>query len=158
MSRRPARFTQADVAWALRAAQQMDPPWIVEITPDGTIRLVPAPTAPAIAMQDIDPATAALNKWRAGRPGVSGLRASKPSRKQAARAHFIRNEGAELSTSPLPRVLYGPESARGIWWDRAPAIVVSYIIPYKQSKVSLSTLVDTNRLIFSQPKLTATKR
>jgi hypothetical protein len=38
MSRRAATFTQADVARALRAAQQVGPDWKVEIA-GGTIRL-----------------------------------------------------------------------------------------------------------------------
>lgn len=37
MSRRPARFTQADVARARRAA----PDCVVEIMPDGVIRIIP---------------------------------------------------------------------------------------------------------------------
>lgn len=41
MSRRPPRFQQADVARALRAAQQVGGDWAVEIEPDGTIRIVP---------------------------------------------------------------------------------------------------------------------
>lgn len=41
MSRRPARITQADVARAIRAADQCDSKRIVEIAPDGTIRLIP---------------------------------------------------------------------------------------------------------------------
>lgn len=44
MSRRPAAFTQADVARALRAAEQVAPGRMaVEIDPDGVIRLIPAP-------------------------------------------------------------------------------------------------------------------
>ena len=41
MPRRPARVTQADIARAIRAAEQAGSPRTVEITPDGTIKLVP---------------------------------------------------------------------------------------------------------------------
>lgn len=46
MSRRPARFTQADVARAIRAIKDNDPEAVniaVEFTPDGTIRVVSEP-------------------------------------------------------------------------------------------------------------------
>lgn len=43
MSRRPARCTQADIARAINAAKQTGVSMAVEITPDGTIRLTPAP-------------------------------------------------------------------------------------------------------------------
>jgi hypothetical protein len=39
MSRRPARFTEADVRRAAKVAKQLG--LAVEIAPDGTIRLVP---------------------------------------------------------------------------------------------------------------------
>ena len=42
MSRRPARFTQADIARAINAAKQTGVSMAVEIAPDGTIRLTPA--------------------------------------------------------------------------------------------------------------------
>jgi hypothetical protein len=42
MSRRPARVTQADVARAIRAVEQVDADRIIEIAPDGTIRILPA--------------------------------------------------------------------------------------------------------------------
>ena len=42
MSRRPAKFTQADIARAIRAANQSDVKMAVEISPDGTIRIIPA--------------------------------------------------------------------------------------------------------------------
>jgi hypothetical protein len=41
MPRRPARVTQADIARAIRAADKARSPRTVEITPDGTIKLVP---------------------------------------------------------------------------------------------------------------------
>lgn len=41
MSRRPARATQADIRRAVAAARQAGGQMVVEITPDGTIRLVP---------------------------------------------------------------------------------------------------------------------
>lgn len=41
MSRTPAKTTQADIARARRVAEQASPKWVVEITPDGTIRLIP---------------------------------------------------------------------------------------------------------------------
>jgi hypothetical protein len=42
MSRRPATFTQARVARAIRAAEQVAPGRrVVEVTPDGVIRIVP---------------------------------------------------------------------------------------------------------------------
>jgi hypothetical protein len=43
MTRRPARCTQADIARAINAAKQTGVSMAVEITPDGTIRLTPAP-------------------------------------------------------------------------------------------------------------------
>jgi phage I-like protein len=52
MSRTPARFTQADVARALRAAQSAGPAGRVEILPDGTIRLIQG--APEAALQSTD--------------------------------------------------------------------------------------------------------
>lgn len=42
MSRRPARCTQADLDRAVRAADHAAVKRVVEVTPDGTIRLVPA--------------------------------------------------------------------------------------------------------------------
>jgi hypothetical protein len=41
MSRRPALVSQADVARAIRAADQAQSPRVIEITPDGVIRIVP---------------------------------------------------------------------------------------------------------------------
>lgn len=41
MSRRAARFTQADLARAIRAVEQTGASMAVEIGPDGTIRIVP---------------------------------------------------------------------------------------------------------------------
>jgi hypothetical protein len=46
MSRTPARFTQADVSRALRAAQSAGPTWQVEILHDGTIRLTQGQPSP----------------------------------------------------------------------------------------------------------------
>jgi hypothetical protein len=45
MSRRPARFTEADVHRALKAAERAGPDWRVEVLPDGTIRLQRQSTA-----------------------------------------------------------------------------------------------------------------
>jgi hypothetical protein len=47
MSRRPARFTQADISRAIRAIQASGAPMAVEIVPDGTIRIIPANAASA---------------------------------------------------------------------------------------------------------------
>jgi len=41
MPRTPARFTQADVARAIRAIKSTDTVMSLEITPDGLIRIVP---------------------------------------------------------------------------------------------------------------------
>lgn len=43
MSRRPCRFTQADVTRALRAAKRVDANLTVEISQDGKIVVVPTP-------------------------------------------------------------------------------------------------------------------
>jgi hypothetical protein len=51
MSRRPAKITQADVARAIRAAQQCGA-GAVEVKPDGTIRIVIAPES---TVQPTDP-------------------------------------------------------------------------------------------------------
>lgn len=47
MSRRPPRFTMTDVARAIRAAEQAEKGWAVEIALDGTIRLIRAETIAA---------------------------------------------------------------------------------------------------------------
>lgn len=41
MSRGPAAVTQANIARAIRAVEQTDARRVVEILPDGTIRIVP---------------------------------------------------------------------------------------------------------------------
>ena len=41
MPRTAARVTQADIARAIRAAQQAGAPMAIDILPDGTIRLIP---------------------------------------------------------------------------------------------------------------------
>jgi hypothetical protein len=52
MPRRPARFTQADIVRAIRAA----PNHVVEITPDGSIRLVPEHLAvPSKPLEIVEP-------------------------------------------------------------------------------------------------------
>lgn len=48
MSRRPARFTQADIRRAIAAVEKSGAQLAVEILPDGTIRLVPVPPPHAI--------------------------------------------------------------------------------------------------------------
>lgn len=45
MSRTAAKVTQADVARALRAVEQTGASAVIEIAPDGTIRIVPAALA-----------------------------------------------------------------------------------------------------------------
>lgn len=43
LSRRPAHFTQADIARAIRAMNQTGSPFVaIEIMPDGVVRLIPA--------------------------------------------------------------------------------------------------------------------
>lgn len=44
MSRRPARFTQADLSRAIRAIAQAGSNMMVEVMPDGTMRILPAPS------------------------------------------------------------------------------------------------------------------
>ena len=44
MSRKPARFTEADIRRALSAVAKSGTNTVVEISPNGTIRLVPAIT------------------------------------------------------------------------------------------------------------------
>jgi hypothetical protein len=48
MSKRAARFTEADIRRAIRAVSKESAPMAVEVAPDGTIRIVPyaAPPAP----------------------------------------------------------------------------------------------------------------
>ncbi|WP_193336200.1 hypothetical protein [Devosia beringensis] len=54
MSRRPAMVTQADVARALRAVDQVGIAAVVEIARDGTIRIVPADLARASKLAPLD--------------------------------------------------------------------------------------------------------
>lgn len=56
MSRRPALFTQADIARALRAVKSAGVPARIEVKPDGTIAIIPgAPVeAPTLAPEDHD--------------------------------------------------------------------------------------------------------
>jgi hypothetical protein len=46
MPRRAAKVTQADIARARRAVQQTGGEAIIEIAPDGSIRIVPAASLP----------------------------------------------------------------------------------------------------------------
>lgn len=43
MSRRPARFTEADLRRALKAAKKYGDNLAVDVLPDGTIRIAPVP-------------------------------------------------------------------------------------------------------------------
>ena len=52
MPRRPAIITQADIARAIRAADQCEPPREVVIEPDGRIRIVRTENTAAIATVD----------------------------------------------------------------------------------------------------------
>jgi hypothetical protein len=47
MSRTPARVSQADWNRAIKAANQSELPCVVEVTPDGTIRIIPSISADA---------------------------------------------------------------------------------------------------------------
>jgi hypothetical protein len=51
MPRRPCRFTEAEIARALRAAKQAGVNVAVEIALDGTIRLVPTEIGPAVELK-----------------------------------------------------------------------------------------------------------
>lgn len=42
MPRTPAKFTQADIARALKAANQCEENWEVVLEPDGRIRIIPS--------------------------------------------------------------------------------------------------------------------
>lgn len=53
MSRRPARFTEADMRRALKVAEKSPTPMAVEILPDGTIRF--APINPGSALPVVRP-------------------------------------------------------------------------------------------------------
>jgi hypothetical protein len=50
MSRRPARYTQADIRRAIEASKKAGAQMAVELLPDGTIRLVPVnqPSEPTL--------------------------------------------------------------------------------------------------------------
>lgn len=54
MSRTPAKFTQADIARALRAVSQCDVNMEVILEPDGRIRISPASTKVEIPMDVSD--------------------------------------------------------------------------------------------------------
>lgn len=55
MSRRPLRFREADLRRAIRAAGKEGIPMAVEISPDGLIRMVPAPLTPGPTPQEVNP-------------------------------------------------------------------------------------------------------
>ena len=52
-----AKFKQSDVARALRAVMQTGAPFGVEITPDGTIKLVPATNVATVSKKTDKPKT-----------------------------------------------------------------------------------------------------
>jgi hypothetical protein len=54
MSKGPAKFKQSDVARAIRAIVQTGAPMAVEISPDGTIRLVPSATTVTVRSSKVD--------------------------------------------------------------------------------------------------------
>lgn len=47
MSRRAAKFTEADAVRAIKAIKRTGENMAVEIAPDGTIRIIPVPETPA---------------------------------------------------------------------------------------------------------------
>lgn len=55
MSRRPARFTQADLTRAIRAITQAEAKMMVEVLPDGTMRISPAPSPANTAQASGEP-------------------------------------------------------------------------------------------------------
>lgn len=65
MSRRPARFTQADIARALRGVESSGVVARVEVKPDGTIVIVPGEAPKAESPAD------ALDSWLGGRDAHS---------------------------------------------------------------------------------------
>ena len=63
MSRAAARFTQAALARAIRAAEQVAPgKMMVEVTPDGVIRIAPISTA--FADRSVPVPLAPQKEWR----------------------------------------------------------------------------------------------
>jgi len=64
MSRTRARVTQADIARALRAAQQAGPTWCVEVMPDGTIRLFQVDPSARSTERSPDVPVASGKVWR----------------------------------------------------------------------------------------------
>jgi hypothetical protein len=58
MPRAPARFTQADIARAIRAVEQARVRATVEVTRDGVIRIVPLDAAPVDHGENAAPAVA----------------------------------------------------------------------------------------------------
>lgn len=54
MSRTPARCTQADIARAIRAVEQVGINSVVEVTRDGTIRIIPAVLAGKSEKPELD--------------------------------------------------------------------------------------------------------
>ncbi|MCW2283669.1 hypothetical protein M2323_001441 [Rhodoblastus acidophilus] len=55
MSRRAARFTQADIARAIKAIQQTGANMMVEIGVDGVIRIVPVSAKPDAPEPPVEP-------------------------------------------------------------------------------------------------------
>lgn len=55
MPRRPSAFSQADLARAIRAARSAGMTvGVVEVTPDGAIRITAAPAAPVATVPPVD--------------------------------------------------------------------------------------------------------
>lgn len=54
MSRTPARCTQADIARAIRAVEQVGANAVVEVARDGTIRIIPAAIAGKSEKPELD--------------------------------------------------------------------------------------------------------
>lgn len=54
MTRRAARYTEADLRRAVKVATQFTPPLTVEVEPDGTIKIVPS-SPPAKKSRPLEP-------------------------------------------------------------------------------------------------------
>lgn len=55
MSRTPAKFTQADIARALKAASLCEDNWEIVLEPDGRIRIIPSEFETQIQSDLTDP-------------------------------------------------------------------------------------------------------